>query len=63
MPCYDVLAQVCDLVKEVPLIEFQGAVKARVYKCNTPTGEKCFRVDPEVPEEGYDEHVYEVERS
>ena len=61
MPCYDGLAQICELVLEIPLIEFHGAVKARVYRCDMADGTRCFRVDPEVPSDNYPEYVYEVE--
>ena len=55
--CAQLLSELCELVEEIPLMEFHGAVKARVYKCGT----KCIRIDPEVPEEDYDEYIYEVE--
>lgn len=58
--CEWLLNEICEKIASIPLIEFNGVVHARVYRCKTSRGEKCYRVDPEVPEENYDEEIYEV---
>ncbi len=54
--CKWLLDKICEVVEEIPLLEFHGKVKATIYRCNG----RCFRVDPEVPWEDYDEEIYEV---
>ncbi len=58
--CEWLLAKLCKKIADIPLAEFHGLVHARVYKCNTPQGVKCFRIDPEVAEDNYPEYIYEV---
>ena len=59
MGCSWLLDMLCELVTVIPLAEFHGMVRARVYRCHTPNGVKCLRVDPEADE--YSEEIYEVD--